>query len=110
MYRRYRLKRNGLSTDARSKRAGIERSTGRDRARPARWTSIAIALWIVAGEATATLPAPVEAAVRASGLPAESTAIFVQEVSTAQPLVAVNAERGMLTASVIKVLTTYAGL
>ena len=72
--------------------------------------SIAIALWSVAAEAAATLPGPVEVAMRVSGLPADSTAIFVQEVSAAQPLVAVNAERGLLTASVIKVLTTYAGL
>ena len=60
--------------------------------------------------ASAALPGPVEVAMRVSGLPAESTAIVVQEVNAAQPLIAVNAERGLLTASVIKVLTTYAGL
>ena len=57
-----------------------------------------------------TLPGPVDVAMRMSGLPPDSTAIVVQEVSAPQPLVAVNAERGLLTASVIKLLTTYAGL
>jgi D-alanyl-D-alanine carboxypeptidase/D-alanyl-D-alanine-endopeptidase (penicillin-binding protein 4) len=63
-----------------------------------------------AARATSALPDPVAAAIRASGLRADSTAVLVQEVTTDQPLVAFNAERPMLAASVIKVLTTYAGL
>jgi D-alanyl-D-alanine carboxypeptidase/D-alanyl-D-alanine-endopeptidase (penicillin-binding protein 4) len=60
--------------------------------------------------AAIALPGPIETALRGTGLPADSTAIFVQEVTSREPLIAVNAERGLLTASVIKVLTTYAGL
>ena len=72
-----------------------------------------IALWMLgtsAARATSAMPNPVAAAIRASGLPADSIAMLVQEVTADQPLIAFNAERAMLTGSVMKVLTTYAGL
>jgi D-alanyl-D-alanine carboxypeptidase/D-alanyl-D-alanine-endopeptidase (penicillin-binding protein 4) len=74
--------------------------------------ALAALLLVVAAGATAatSYPPPVEAALRASGLPADSVGVLVQDVTASQPLIAANAERGMLTASVIKVLTTYAGL
>ena len=87
--------------------AGVER---KQRARPALYLIAVLSCWLGYASASAVLPGPIEAALRASGLPADSTAIYVQDVSASQPLVAVNAERGLLTASVIKVVTTYAGL
>jgi len=76
-----------------------------------RWLILAMSLVAIENAiASAALPGPVEAAMRASGFPADSTAIVIQDVSASQPFIAVNAERGLLTASVIKVLTTYAGL
>ncbi len=62
-----------------------------------------------AGTASA-LPNPLAAALRASGLPASSIAVLVQDVTASHPLIAFNAEHAMLAASVIKVVTTYAGL
>lgn len=43
-------------------------------------------------------------------IPESAVAIYVQELGQATPLLAVNAERGFNPASVMKLLTTYAGL
>src|SRR5690606_3953328 len=52
----------------------------------------------------------VEAALRTAGIPLEAVAILVQEAGADRPVLAVNAERPMTPASVMKLVTTYAGL
>ncbi|MBI2312800.1 MAG: D-alanyl-D-alanine carboxypeptidase/D-alanyl-D-alanine-endopeptidase [Betaproteobacteria bacterium] len=56
------------------------------------------------------LPAPVAQALKQAGIPEAAVAVYVQEVEARAPLVAVNADRSMNPASVMKLLTTYAGL
>ena len=60
--------------------------------------------------AAARIPAPVAQALKAGGIPAESASIFVQEASAERPVLAINAERAMNPASVMKLVTTYAAL
>jgi serine-type D-Ala-D-Ala carboxypeptidase/endopeptidase (penicillin-binding protein 4) len=60
--------------------------------------------------AAAALPAAVEAALRSGGLPLEAVSIVVQEAAAERPVLALNAERSMAPASVMKLVTTYAGL
>ncbi|MCC6535717.1 MAG: D-alanyl-D-alanine carboxypeptidase/D-alanyl-D-alanine-endopeptidase [Burkholderiales bacterium] len=56
------------------------------------------------------MPASIELALKASGIPLDSTAILVQEAGADRPVVAHNVERPMNPASVMKLVTTYAGL
>jgi D-alanyl-D-alanine carboxypeptidase/D-alanyl-D-alanine-endopeptidase (penicillin-binding protein 4) len=56
------------------------------------------------------LPPGVEAALRNGGIPLEAVGIVVQEAAAERPVLAVNAERAMAPASVMKLVTTYAGL
>ena len=56
------------------------------------------------------LPAPVAAAMRASGVPGSSAALFVQEVGAPRPAVAFNAGAVMNPASTMKLVTTLAAL
>ena len=74
--------------------------------------ALTAALALVPGIAAAAdaLPAPVAAALRASGVPAASIALFVQEVGTARPVVTFNAARAMNPASTMKLVTTLAAL
>jgi D-alanyl-D-alanine carboxypeptidase/D-alanyl-D-alanine-endopeptidase (penicillin-binding protein 4) len=66
---------------------------------------------LVAAQETITqLPPSVSAALAAAGIPATSVGVYVQEVATKQPLLAVGAERALNPASAMKLLTTYAGL
>lgn len=62
------------------------------------------------GAALSALPGPLAHAVKTSGIPAEHIAVLVQDTAASQPLLVHNAERPMNPASVIKLLTTYAGL
>lgn len=63
-----------------------------------------------------TIAAPVElpsgfsAALARAKIPESAVAIYVQDVNQTTPLLAFNAERGFNPASVMKLLTTYAGL
>lgn len=56
------------------------------------------------------LPAPVQQAMRQAALPPNAVGIYVQDVTQSSPLLAYNADRAMNPASVMKLLTTYAGL
>jgi serine-type D-Ala-D-Ala carboxypeptidase/endopeptidase (penicillin-binding protein 4) len=60
--------------------------------------------------AAMALPAALEAALRNGGLPLEAVSIVVQEAAAERPVLALNAERAMAPASVMKLVTTYAGL
>lgn len=64
----------------------------------------------LAAQPVSRLPPPLEQAIKAAGLPAESTSIVIQEVTADRPLVWHNAERPMNPASVMKLVTTYASL
>jgi serine-type D-Ala-D-Ala carboxypeptidase/endopeptidase (penicillin-binding protein 4) len=57
-----------------------------------------------------TLPAPVSHALKRAGIPASATALYVHEIGAPQPRIAVNAKNGMNPASVMKLVTTFAGL
>lgn len=61
-----------------------------------------------AGEAR--LPAPVVQALGQARIAAGDASFFVQEIGARKPLLAVNADRAQNPASVIKLVTTYAGL
>ena len=56
------------------------------------------------------LPPPVKQAIKQANLPESSVAIWAQEVSAREPLVAYNASAVMNPASVMKLVTTYAAL
>jgi D-alanyl-D-alanine carboxypeptidase/D-alanyl-D-alanine-endopeptidase (penicillin-binding protein 4) len=56
------------------------------------------------------LPAPISRALKQAGIPTSATAIYVHEIGAAQPRLAVNAGTGMNPASVMKLVTTFAGL
>ena len=56
------------------------------------------------------LPSSAQKALRAAGVPRSSVAAWVQEVGAARPIVAVRADAAMNPASVMKLVTTYAGL
>lgn len=56
------------------------------------------------------IPASVTAALKAAGIPQSAAALVVENVDARQPQLAVNAERPMNPASVMKLLTTYAAL
>ncbi len=56
------------------------------------------------------LPASVEAALRSGGIPLDAVGIVVQEAAAERPVLSLNAERAMAPASVMKLVTTYAGL
>ena len=58
----------------------------------------------------AALPASVDAALRAAGIPSDAVSIVLQEAGAERPVLAHNAERSMSPASVMKLVTTYAGL
>jgi D-alanyl-D-alanine carboxypeptidase/D-alanyl-D-alanine-endopeptidase (penicillin-binding protein 4) len=61
-------------------------------------------------QAQEALPAVVAQALAAARIPAASTAVVVQEVGAPRPAVSLNAEAPMNPASVMKLLTTFAGL
>ncbi len=58
----------------------------------------------------APLPAPVVKALREAGIPPASVGVFVQDVAARKPLIAHQANRSMSPASIMKLVTTYAGL
>ncbi len=62
---------------------------------------------VVAGD---RIPAPVAAALKAADIPQSAVALVVQNTDARQPQLAVNDERPMNPASVMKLLTTYAAL
>lgn len=56
------------------------------------------------------LPAAVKQKLQQLAIPETATGVYVQEIGKNQPVVAVNADAAMNPASVMKLLTTYAGL
>ncbi|SFP73822.1 D-alanyl-D-alanine carboxypeptidase / D-alanyl-D-alanine-endopeptidase (penicillin-binding protein 4) [Nitrosomonas cryotolerans] len=56
------------------------------------------------------LPAPVQQKLKQAGIPESAVGIYVSEVGVNQPLIAVNADTAMNPASVMKLVTTFAGL
>ena len=58
----------------------------------------------------ANLPPAFAAALRVARLPANAVALHVQEVGSAKPSLTHNADKAMNPASVMKLITTYAGL
>ena len=56
------------------------------------------------------LPQVVKQKLQQSAIPESSIGVFVQEIGSDQPIVAVNADSALNPASVMKLLTTYAGL
>lgn len=74
-----------------------------------RLTALLAAL-LAAPAHSATLPGSVAAALQEAGIPQDNAGIFVQEAGAAQPLIDHHAERAMTPASVMKLVTTYAGL
>ena len=74
--------------------------------------SVALCAALAAGLATAseTLPSGVAAALKAAQIPPASVAIVVQPVDARAPRVSHNARQPMNPASVMKLVTTYAGL
>lgn len=56
------------------------------------------------------LPAAVKQTLKQLAIPESAIGVFVQEIGANQPLITVNADAGMNPASVMKLLTTYAGL
>jgi len=84
-------------------------------AMPGRRGLIALAIALLVGapsasRAAAALPAAVEQVLRNSGIPLDAVAIVLQEAAAERPVLSVNAERPMNPASVMKLVTTYAGL
>src|SRR5262245_44582500 len=71
---------------------------------------LAILLALTSSAGAADLPRPVEGALLKAGVPHSSVAVFVQEVGATQAELALNAGAAMNPASVMKVVTTYAGL
>ncbi|MEO7559696.1 MAG: D-alanyl-D-alanine carboxypeptidase/D-alanyl-D-alanine-endopeptidase, partial [Nitrosospira sp.] len=56
------------------------------------------------------IPVPVSQALKQAGIPQSAVGIYVQEIGAAKPLLAVNASMAMNPASVMKLVTTFAGL
>lgn len=56
------------------------------------------------------LPPSVAAALQRANIPESAVAVYVQDVAQNSPILALNAERSMNPASVMKLLTTYAAL
>ncbi|SEL20797.1 D-alanyl-D-alanine carboxypeptidase/D-alanyl-D-alanine endopeptidase [Nitrosovibrio tenuis] len=56
------------------------------------------------------LPAPVRQALKQAGIPESAVGVYVHEISATQPLLQLNAGVAMNPASVMKLVTTFAGL
>lgn len=59
---------------------------------------------------TQNMPDPVNQALQQAGIPESAVAIYVHEIGETQPLIAINAKAAMNPASVMKLVTTFAGL
>ena len=57
-----------------------------------------------------TLPPPVAQALAQAGIPESAVGAYAHELGAAEPFLAVGAERSLNPASVMKIVTTYAGL
>ncbi len=73
-------------------------------------TFLFISLMVASCLAYAALPVAVSAALKKAGISESNVGIFVQRVGDNKPLLSVNADKSMHPASVMKLVTTYAGL
>jgi len=64
----------------------------------------------IGGPASGQLPEPVAQALRAANVPLTAVGIVVQELGSARPALALNETTALNPASVMKLVTTYAGL
>jgi len=71
---------------------------------------ILVSLLLCIQAAQAKLPAPVAEALKKAGIPESGIAVYVQDVDSSKPALSLNANKQMNPASVMKVVTTYAGL
>ena len=65
---------------------------------------------ITAAQPAGTLPEPVARALAQAGIPESAIGVYVHEIGTAEPVLAIGAERALNPASSMKLVTTYAGL
>lgn len=72
--------------------------------------SVFISLLICQLTANAALPAPVNKALKKMGIPASAVSVYVQPVGAAKPKISHLVNKPMNPASVMKLVTTYAGL
>ncbi|MEO1767893.1 D-alanyl-D-alanine carboxypeptidase/D-alanyl-D-alanine endopeptidase [Thiobacter aerophilum] len=70
----------------------------------------ALCLLACIGEAAAQLPAPLAAALEEARIPENAVAVWVQDPAETTPLLALNGDRPMNPASVIKLVTTFTAL
>ncbi len=56
------------------------------------------------------IPVPVSQALKQAGIPQSAVGIYVHEIGAAKPMLTVNADMAMNPASVMKLVTTFAGL
>lgn len=56
------------------------------------------------------LPPTVKQKLQQLAIPETATGVYVQEIGASQPIISINADSAMNPASVMKLLTTYAGL
>ena len=74
------------------------------------WSASALAIMLVASNATAGLPRPVARAFIDQHIPLTAVTAFVQEIGSVQPLFSQDPSKPMNPASTMKLLTTFAGL
>jgi D-alanyl-D-alanine carboxypeptidase/D-alanyl-D-alanine-endopeptidase (penicillin-binding protein 4) len=83
-------------------------------ARALKFLKLALSLFItlsaLSSHASSTLPPPVGQALRRAAVPESAIGIYVHEIGAVEPLIAMNASRAMNPASVMKLVTTFAGL
>ena len=56
------------------------------------------------------LPNAVKQALNQNGIPESATSIYIHEINTTDPIIAFNSDKPMNPASVMKLITTFAGL
>lgn len=74
------------------------------------WLLLSAPLAVSVPLLAASLPAPVAQALKQAGIPQSAIGIYVHEIGARRPLLAVNADTAMNPASVMKLVTTFAGL
>lgn len=73
-------------------------------------SSLFFSLSVLANQNAQHLPAPVEKILKKYKAPKDSLSLYIKEYNSSQPLIEINIDKPRNPASVVKVLTTYAGL
>jgi D-alanyl-D-alanine carboxypeptidase len=71
---------------------------------------VALLFALFACTAQAALPEPVAKALKSAGIPEDSVAVYARRLDADLPVIAEHSEQAMNPASVMKLVTTYAGL